>query len=146
MLGGTSESPGSEMEEGCDPPFDDLDVHGEMGRPEWVGDPPEMDFGVVDDGDGVKDSPDSPENLEDRGWRVEVDWSAGQKGSCASASLATTTTVSPFGPVGYAMGRSRPTPRLGTDAGSAMPQGLNVGRGRGRPNGSSPSLPGYVKF
>ena len=63
MSDGSSGSPRSEMEEGCDPSFQDFDVDGVSGRPQWVGVPPEMDFGK-----GVKDSPDSPANMDDCGW------------------------------------------------------------------------------
>ena len=77
-----------------------------------------MDFTEDDDGEGVKDSPDSPENLEDCGWRVENELSAGQKGSCASTSLATTTadtsTSSLGAPVGFALGRAQPIRRPGS--------------------------------
>ena len=136
MSGGSSVSPGSEMEEGCDPPFEDLDVDGEIGRPEWVGDPPEMDFGEVDDGGGVKDSPDSPENLEDRGWQVGDEWppvgfDSGVRGS-------TTANAAPWGePVGFALGRAQPIRRAGAVAWfGERPSSDYCGRGRGCPKGA----------
>ena len=118
------------------PPFEDLDVDGIMGRPEWVGDPPEMDFGEVDDGGGVKDSPDSPENLEDRGWQVGDEWppvgfDSGVRGS-------TTANAAPWGePVGFALGRAQPIRRAGAVAWfGERPSSDYCGRGRGCPKGA----------
>ena len=122
MSDGSSGSPESEVEEGCDPPFEDVDVDCVKGRPERVGDRRKKDFGKVDD-EGDRNSQDSHENLEDCGWQVgplgrneALPAPLATTTTNATATTTDTSTATLGAPVGFALGRAQPIRRPGAVA------------------------------